>query len=159
MFIFCNGSETKLMFFYFLSLSFLSLFYHLTCPVLIVSIPFSQLSTVRSEVCERTFVDRWHACFDDLWSMFPPISKLTVILSSPVLSSFFLPSLCLGATIAVFEAPGPTSGPVRVWEWEAPEVEGKSGKSRSQTQEGPCHEGASGLQQTHQWKPVYVQPC
>ncbi len=153
MFIFCNGSEMKLMFFY-----FLSLFYHLTWPFLIVFIPFSHSSPLCVVRCVKGLLlisDVFvlmicGACSLPFWNW---------LLPSPVLSSLFLSSLCLGATIAVFEAAGPTSGPVRVWEWEAPEVEGKSGKSRSQTKEGPCHEGPSGLQQTYQWQPVYVQPC
>lgn len=65
--------------------------------------------------------------------------------------------LSVGATVALFEAAGATAATVCVWDRETTEVKGEGGESGSQTQEDPCHEGPSGLQQSHQWQPVYVQ--
>lgn len=61
-----------------------------------------------------------------------------------------------GTTSAVFKAAGATAAADCVREREAPEVERASGESGGQAEEDQSHERPSGLQQSHQWEPVYV---
>lgn len=63
--------------------------------------------------------------------------------------------VCAGAAFALSEAAGTSSGPGHARIGEAAEAKGESGESGGQAEEDPCHEGASGLQQADQRKPVY----
>lgn len=63
-----------------------------------------------------------------------------------------------GATFAVPKATGEASAADCVGERKAAETEGARGEPGGKAQENPCHEGPGGLQQGHQWKPVYVKP-
>ena len=61
-----------------------------------------------------------------------------------------------GATSKVPEAAGAASAANRFREREAAEAEGSRGEPGGKAQEDPGNERPGGLQQGHQWQPVYV---
>lgn len=74
---------------------------------------------------------------------------------SPVTQSLFA-LLSKGATSALPEAAGATSAAKRFREREAAEAEGTCREPGGQAQEDSRNERPGGLQQGHQWQPVYV---
>lgn len=65
-------------------------------------------------------------------------------------------SLSEGATFALPEAAGAASAANCFGEREAAEAEGTCGEPGGKAQEDSGNERPGGLQQGHQWKPVYV---
>lgn len=65
-------------------------------------------------------------------------------------------SLSEGATFALPKAAGAASAANRFGEREAAEAEGSCGEPGSKAQEDSGNERPGGLQQGHQWQPVYV---
>lgn len=61
-----------------------------------------------------------------------------------------------GATFALPEAAGAASAANRFREREAAEAEGPRGEPGGKAQEDSGNERPGGLQQGHQWQPVYV---